>query len=56
VAVSALVTTLSPGSFLVDVDWTEGTMLIHVIEASDPDRVRADLETFYQRYQRRVFP
>ena len=56
VAVSSLVTTLSPGSFLVDVDWAERTMLIHVIDASDPDQIRAELEAFYQRFQRRVFP
>ena len=31
-------------------------MLFHVIDASDPDAVRAQLDRFYQRYQRRVFP
>lgn len=56
VAVSALVTTLSPGSFLVDVDEAQATMLIHVLDASDPDGVRAAQERFYQRYQRPVFP
>jgi multicomponent Na+:H+ antiporter subunit E len=56
VAVSALATTLSPGSALVDIDWESGDMLIHVIDASDPDAVRARLQRFYDRYQRRVFP
>ena len=56
VAVSALATTLSPGSLLVDVDWQRGTMLIHVIDASDPEAVRAQHRRFYDRYQRRVFP
>lgn len=56
VAVSALVTTLSPGAFLVDVDETDRVMLIHVLDASDPDAVRDEHQTFYRRYQRHVFP
>jgi multicomponent Na+:H+ antiporter subunit E len=56
VAVSALATTLSPGSVLVDVDWERRDLLVHVIDASDPDAVRARLARFYDRYQRRVFP
>jgi multicomponent Na+:H+ antiporter subunit E len=56
VAVSALATTLSPGSVLIDVDWERGDLLLHVIDASDPDRVRERLQRFYDRYQRRVFP
>lgn len=56
VAVSALAVTLSPGEVLVDVDWERRVMLIHVLDASDPDAVRARLERFYDRYQRGVFP
>lgn len=56
VAVSALVTTISPGQFLVDVDWRKRVMLIHSIDAADPEEVRRSHEDFYQRYQRRVFP
>lgn len=56
VAVSALATTLSPGTFLVDVDWERGVMLIHSIDASDPDAVRESHQAFYRRHQRRVFP
>lgn len=56
VAVSALATTLSPGTVFVDVDHERGDMLLHVIDASDPDAVRAQLQRFYDRYQRRVFP
>jgi multicomponent Na+:H+ antiporter subunit E len=54
VAVSALVTTLSPGAFLVEAD--DEVMLIHLIDASDPDAFRKDCEDLYQRYQRKVFP
>lgn len=56
VAVSALVTTLSPGSFLVDVDWDRGVMLIHVLDAKDPAGVCKAHQRFYYRYQKRVFP
>jgi multicomponent Na+:H+ antiporter subunit E len=56
VAVSALVATLSPGEVLVDVDWGRGVMLIHVIDASDPDGLRRHHKEFYRRYQKRVFP
>jgi len=56
VAVSALATTLSSGTVFVDVDEEEEVMLLHVIDAADPDRVRAQHLRFYERYQRRVFP
>lgn len=55
-AVSALATTLSPGSVLIDIDREAGDLLLHVIDASDPDGVRDRLQRFYDRYQRRVFP
>ena len=54
VAVSALVTTLSPGAFLIEAD--DEHMLIHLLDASDPEAFRKDREDFYQRYQRKVFP
>jgi multisubunit Na+/H+ antiporter MnhE subunit len=56
VAASALVSTLSPGTFLVDVDEERKVMLIHSIDASDPDAVRAAHQEFYRRYQKSVFP
>jgi multisubunit Na+/H+ antiporter MnhE subunit len=43
--------TLSPGSFLVDLDWEERMMLIHVIDASDPDQIRRDAEKYYRLWQ-----
>ena len=54
VAVTALVTTLSPGAILVESN--DKFMLLHVIDASDPEAVRKDREDFYQRYQKKVFP
>ena len=56
VAVTALVISLSPGEFLVDVDWERRVMLFHALDASDPDAIRAAHERFYRRFQRQVFP
>ncbi len=56
VAVSSLVMTLSPGEFLVEVEWEREVMLMHVIDATDPDAIREKHDEFYQRYQRKVFP
>jgi multicomponent Na+:H+ antiporter subunit E len=56
VAVTALATNLSPGSVLVEVDWRRDAMLMHVIDASDPEAVRAQFARFYERWQRPVFP
>lgn len=56
VAVWTLALTLSPGSFLVDIDWDQGVLLVHFLDASDPDRLRSDQHRFYERYQRHVFP
>ncbi len=56
VAVSALSTTLSPGTVLIDVDRERGVMLIHVIDASEPNAVRESEQDFYRRYQSKVFP
>ncbi len=56
IAVSALAMNLSPGEVLVDVDHDRGVMLVHVLDASDPDLVRSRYDTFYRRHQRGVFP
>lgn len=45
--------TLSPGSFMVDVDWEAREMLVHVLDASDPDQVRADAEKYYRLWARK---
>ena len=56
VAVTGLLVGLSPGSLLLEVDAERQAMLFHVIDARDPDAVRGQIDRFYQRYQRRVFP
>ena len=54
VAVTGFMVGLSPGSVLLDV--TGDTMVFHVIDAGDPDAVRASVERFYTRHQRKVWP
>jgi multisubunit Na+/H+ antiporter MnhE subunit len=56
VAVTGLLVGLSPGSMLLEVDERRRMMLFHVIDARDPDAVRAQIDRLYQRWQRRVFP
>ena len=56
VAVWAVVTGLPPGSFFVDVDRERGVVLIHVLDARDPEAYRDQQEDFYRRYQSKVFP
>jgi multisubunit Na+/H+ antiporter MnhE subunit len=55
-AVSTLVNTLSPGSVLIAVDRATGTWTIHALDATDPAAIRAEIEAFYERYQRPVWP
>jgi multisubunit Na+/H+ antiporter MnhE subunit len=43
--------TMSPGTFLVDIDWEEGVMLVHAIDATDPDAVRRDAEKYYRLWE-----
>ncbi len=43
--------TLSPGSFMIDIDWDAQEMLVHVIDASDPDAVRRDAEKYYRLWE-----
>ena len=56
VVVSAFAATLSPGEYLVDIDWEGRRLLMHVLDAGDPDAVRARFADFYERSQRGVFP
>jgi len=56
ISVTALVMTLSPGAFLVEVDWEREVMLMHVIDATDPEGIRRSHEEFYRRHQKKVFP
>lgn len=56
VLISSLVATASPGSLLVDTDDTRRVMIFNVIDASDPDAFREDMDRFYNRFQRHAVP
>lgn len=43
--------TVSPGSFVVDIDWDDRTMLVHYIDASNPAQLRADVEKYYRLWE-----
>ncbi|MBA2248170.1 MAG: Na+/H+ antiporter subunit E [Chloroflexia bacterium] len=51
IGIVGLFITLSPGSFLIDIDWHERVMLVHVIDASNPDATRADAEKYYRLWE-----
>lgn len=51
VGVVGLFITMSPGSFLVDIDWEGRYMLVHTIDASDPDQMRQDVERYYKLWE-----
>ena len=47
---------LTPDTVVVELDNEQGRMLLHVLDARDPDAVRAGQLESYERRQRRVFP
>ncbi len=56
VVVTGITTSMAPGSIVLDVDWDRHLMLVHMIDAGDPDQVRDRMQHLYDRYQRKVFP
>jgi multisubunit Na+/H+ antiporter MnhE subunit len=51
VGIVGLLLTLSPGSFLVDIDWDDRSMLVHYIDASNPDKLRREAERYYRLWE-----
>lgn len=47
---------ITPDTVVVEIDNNQGWMLLHVLDAGDPDAVRAAQLDSYERRQRRVFP
>jgi multisubunit Na+/H+ antiporter MnhE subunit len=47
---------ITPDTVVVELDHAGGVMLLHVIDARDPDAVRAEQHRSYELRQRRVFP
>lgn len=56
VAAWAFISTISPGELVLDVDEARGVLVIHALDASDPDAIRRRHHDFYERYQRKVIP
>lgn len=56
VAVFGMVVGLSPGTLMLDVDEDRGVLVLHTIDASDPEALRDRLERLYTRWQRPVVP
>nr|WP_281381698.1 Na+/H+ antiporter subunit E [Conexibacter arvalis] len=52
----AFISTISPGELVLDVDEERGVLVIHVLDTSDRDAIRARHHEFYERYQRKVIP
>lgn len=56
VAAWAFISTISPGELVLDVDEERGVLVVHALDASDPEAIRARHHDFYERYQRKVIP
>lgn len=54
--VSGLAATVSPGELLLDIDEERELILMHVLDARDPDAVREKYRRRYERWQRKVAP
>jgi multicomponent Na+:H+ antiporter subunit E len=54
VAIVSFLITLSPGSFVISHDWDERFMLVHYIDISDPDQLRADADRYFRLWEQDV--
>lgn len=54
--VTGLTATISPGEVLIDIDEERSMIVMHVLDASDPDAVRDKHRRRYERWQRKVAP
>lgn len=51
VGIVGLLVTISPGSFLVDIDWEERVMLVHFMDASNPRALRREVDKYYRLWE-----
>lgn len=56
VALTTLLTTFSPGSVLIDIDWERHVALYHVLDDAETDEIQHNYRQLYERYQRHVLP
>lgn len=52
----AFIVTVSPGELALDLDEERGILVIHALDASDPEAIRRHHQNFYAKYQREVIP
>jgi multicomponent Na+:H+ antiporter subunit E len=55
-ALAGYVITVSPSTFLLGMDEATNEMLVHAIDASDPEAVRQAYDRLFERYERHVVP
>jgi multisubunit Na+/H+ antiporter MnhE subunit len=55
-ALLGCVTTLTPGTTTVDVDLERGELLLHLLDASDPDATVAEIRELFERHLQVLFP
>ena len=51
-----ILTTISPGEVVVDIDEERGVALLHLLDASDPDAIRARHQERWEQLDRKVIP
>lgn len=56
VVVTGLAATISPGELLIDIDEDREVIVMHVLDARDPDAVRDKHRRRYEHWQRGVAP
>ena len=54
IAIVSFLITLSPGSFVIGYDWEERFMLVHYVDISDPDQLRADADRYFWLWEHDV--
>jgi multisubunit Na+/H+ antiporter MnhE subunit len=53
---SGFLNTLSPGSVYIGIDTDANSWVIHALDVEDGQKVAADAQAFYEKYQRPVLP
>lgn len=48
--------TLTPGTTTLDIDLTRGELLLHLLDARDPEAIAQEIHTRFERPLRRIFP
>jgi multisubunit Na+/H+ antiporter MnhE subunit len=55
-ALLGCMTTLTPGTTAIDIDMDRGELLLHLLDASDPERTVREIRQRFERHIQRIFP